>query len=54
MIEVEGKPVIQHAVSAFKTGGLRDVTVVTGYKPEAFNLTSFGEVQAQRQVGDDR
>lgn len=40
MLEVEGKPVISHAVSAFKTGGLRDVTVVTGYKPEAFNLTS--------------
>ena len=40
MLEVEGKPVIAHAVSAFKTGGLRDVTVITGYKPEAFNLTS--------------
>jgi len=40
MLEVEGKPVISHAVSAFKAGGLRDVTVVTGYKPEAFNLTS--------------
>jgi phosphoenolpyruvate phosphomutase len=41
MLEVEGKPVISHAISAFKTGGIRDVTVVTGYKPEAFlNLTS--------------
>jgi phosphoenolpyruvate phosphomutase len=27
-------------VSAFKTGGVRDVTIVTGYKPEAFSLTS--------------
>jgi phosphoenolpyruvate phosphomutase len=40
MLEVEGKPVISHAVSAFKTGGIRDVTVVTGYKPETFNVTS--------------
>jgi phosphoenolpyruvate phosphomutase len=40
MLEVEGKPVISHAVSAFKAGGVRDVTVVTGYKPEAFNVTS--------------
>lgn len=40
MLEVEGKPVISHAVSAFKNGGVRDVTVVTGYKPEAFNLSS--------------
>lgn len=40
MLEVEGKPVLAHAVSAFKNGGVRDVTVVTGYKPEAFNLRS--------------
>lgn len=40
MLEVEGKPVIAHAVGAFRKGGLRDVTVVTGYKPEAFSLRS--------------
>ncbi len=40
MLEVEGRPVITHAVNAFRQGGIRDITVVTGYKPEAFNLTS--------------
>ncbi len=56
MLEVEGKPVLAHAVSAFKTGGLRDVTVVTGYKPEAFSLTSVkyahnAEWEATGEVG---
>ncbi len=40
MLEVEGRPVLQHAVQAIRQGGVRDITVVTGYKPEAFNITS--------------
>lgn len=41
MLEVEGSPVISHAVKAIRQGGIRDITVVTGYKPEAFSaLTS--------------
>lgn len=40
MLEVEGRPVLQHAVQAIRQGGVRDIHVVTGYKPEAFNITS--------------
>lgn len=40
MLEVEGSPVIAHAVKAIRQGGIRDITVVTGYKPEAFTMTS--------------
>ena len=36
MLEVEGSPVIAHAVKAIRQGGIRDITVVTGSKPEAF------------------
>jgi len=40
MLEVEGSSVISQAVKAVRLGGIRDITVVTGYKPEAFSLTS--------------
>jgi phosphoenolpyruvate phosphomutase len=68
MLEVEGSPVISHAVKAIRQGGIRDITVVTGYKPEAFNLSSVkyannanweatsevGSLLAARKVLDDR
>lgn len=38
MLEVEGKPVIAWQVKALRESGVRDIHVVTGYKPEAFNI----------------
>ena len=38
MIEVEGQPVIAGSVNALRKSGVRDITIVTGYKPEAFNI----------------
>ncbi len=38
MLEVEGKPVLAWATKAIKESGVRDLAVVTGYKPEAFTI----------------
>ena len=40
LIEVEGEPVIASAIRKLRKAGLRDIAVVTGYKPEAFHLDS--------------
>jgi phosphoenolpyruvate phosphomutase len=36
MLEVEGIPVIEKGIQSVREAGIRDITVVTGYKPEAF------------------
>ena len=38
MLEVEGQPVLAHSVATLRQAGVRDITVVTGYKPEAFTV----------------
>lgn len=38
MLEVEGQPVIAGSVNALRLSGVRDINIVTGYKPEAFTL----------------
>ena len=41
MIDVRGKPLLRRLVSTFKKSGVREVTVVRGYKKEAINLPSI-------------
>lgn len=41
MVEVRGKPLLGHIVSAYNASGIKDITVVRGYKPEAVNLSSL-------------
>ena len=38
MIEVEGQPIIAGSVQSLRQSGVRDIAIVTGYKPEAFNI----------------
>ena len=40
MLQVEGRPIIASAVQTLRECDLRDITIVTGYKPEAFDLGS--------------
>ncbi len=41
MIDIRGKPLLRRLVSTLKKGGIREVTVVRGYKKEAINLPSI-------------
>ncbi|MFT7579980.1 MAG: phosphoenolpyruvate phosphomutase [Myxococcota bacterium] len=45
MLEVEGKAVIASSVKTLRDSGIRDITIVTGYKPEAFNIGTVKYVQ---------
>lgn len=38
MLTVEGEPIIKRAVTTLREVGVRDITIVTGYKPEAFTV----------------
>ena len=44
MIDVRGQPLLRRLVAAFKEGGVREVTVVRGYKKEMINLPSIRTV----------
>ena len=44
MIDVRGQPLLRRLVSTLKDCGIRDVTVVRGYKKEAINLPSIATV----------
>ncbi len=44
MIDVRGRPLLRRLVSTLKKGGVRDVTVVRGYKKEAIDLPSIRTV----------
>ena len=41
MVEVRGQPLLGHIVAAYNASGIKDITVVRGYKPEAVNLSSL-------------
>jgi phosphoenolpyruvate phosphomutase len=38
LIEVRGRPILAHIVETYRAAGIRDVTVVRGYRKEAFAL----------------
>lgn len=44
MVEVRGQPLLGHIVAAYNASGIKDITVVRGYKPEAVNLSSLNYV----------
>ncbi len=44
MIDVRGRPLLRRLVSTLRKGGVRDVTVVRGYKKEAIDLPSINTV----------
>ncbi|MCB9733053.1 MAG: phosphoenolpyruvate mutase [Deltaproteobacteria bacterium] len=56
MLEVEGRPVIASSVKTLREAGVKDITIVTGYKPEAFTLGTVNYVhnadwQATSEIG---
>ena len=48
MLEVAGKPIIERAVDTLRTAGVRDIHIVTGYKPEAFEVSTVKYAHADR------
>lgn len=41
MLDVKGQPILSHIASTYREVGVKDITVVRGYKKEAFNVTSL-------------
>ncbi|MDB4993989.1 MAG: Phosphoenolpyruvate phosphomutase [Myxococcaceae bacterium] len=41
MVDIAGKPVLAHIAAAYRAAGIKDITVVTGYKKEVVNLPSL-------------
>ena len=44
MLEVQGTPVIERGIKSLRESGVRDITIVTGYKPEAFTAGTVNYV----------
>ena len=45
MIPVRGKPLLSHIVSSYNAVGLKRISVVTGYRSDAFTLTGLKYVE---------
>ena len=41
MVEIAGRPLLQHIVDAYNTAGVKDICVVRGYCKEAVNLLNL-------------
>ena len=41
MVEVRGQPLLGHIVTAYNGAGIKDITVVRGYLPDAFDLPAL-------------
>jgi phosphoenolpyruvate phosphomutase len=41
LVRVHGKPLMEHIVDAYNAVGIKDITVVRGYRKEAFDLTGL-------------
>ena len=41
MVEIAGEPLLSHVVSAYNSAGIKQIDVVTGYRPESVNLPSL-------------
>jgi NDP-sugar pyrophosphorylase family protein len=41
LLEVVGKPLLQHQINALKTAGITDLLIVTGYKRESLQGTGY-------------
>ena len=44
MVDVRGQPLLRRLISTFNEGGIRDITVVRGYRKEMVNLPSIQTV----------
>jgi phosphoenolpyruvate phosphomutase len=44
MLDIRGKPLLRHLVSSFQSAGIRNVTVVRGYRKEVINLPGIDTV----------
>ncbi|MBK8214585.1 MAG: phosphoenolpyruvate mutase [Myxococcales bacterium] len=44
MLDVKGQPILSHIAATYREVGVKDITVVRGYKKEAFNVTSLSYV----------
>jgi phosphoenolpyruvate phosphomutase len=44
MIQIHGKPILSHIVETFNHCGIKDISVVVGYKGEAINLPNLNYV----------
>jgi phosphoenolpyruvate phosphomutase len=44
MIDIAGKPLLAHVAEAYRAAGIKDLTVVRGYKKETVNLPSIAYV----------
>jgi phosphoenolpyruvate phosphomutase len=44
MVEVRGQPLLSHIVSAYNAADIKDIQVVRGYLPEAFDLPALAYV----------
>lgn len=44
MVEVRGQPLLGHIVSAYNASGIKDITVVRGYRADAVNLPALNYV----------
>ena len=44
MVEVRGQPLLGHIVGAYNAAGIKDITVVRGFRPETVNLPALNYV----------
>ena len=44
MVEVRGQPLLGHIVAAYNESGIKDISVVRGYRPETVNLPALNYV----------
>lgn len=44
MVDIAGKPLLSHIANTYRAAGIKDVTVVRGYKKETVTLTSLAYV----------
>jgi phosphoenolpyruvate phosphomutase len=44
MVDIAGKPLLGHIAGAYRAAGIKDITVVRGYKKETVNLPSLSYV----------
>ncbi|MDJ0521645.1 MAG: isocitrate lyase/phosphoenolpyruvate mutase family protein [Planctomycetota bacterium] len=52
MLDVKGKPVLGHQVDALNAAGIKDISVVVGYKKEAVDLPNLKTYSADSSQGE--
>jgi phosphoenolpyruvate phosphomutase len=52
MLDVKGKPILAHQVDALNAAGIKDISVVVGWKKEAVNLPNLKTYAADASEGE--